>query len=213
MQTCAPRWARPDAFGWRRIFAGKICGASFWPTTARNYGPARTERTPVCIPATLGSSMFKNLIDRSLAALTLCLLSPLLLVLACLIWLRLGNPVLLRQTRIGFKEKPFTILKFRTMTDDCDSRGTLLHDTLRITRLGRFLRAWSLDELPQLWNVLRGDMALVGPRPLLHEFLPPYHKCRSRRHEVKPGITGWAQVNGRNGPQLGSEAHSRRLVR
>lgn len=143
-------------------------------------------------------SIFKNIVDRSLAALALCLLSPLLLVLACLIWLRLGNPVLLRQTRIGFREKPFTILKFRTMTDDCDSRGTLLQDTLRITRLGRFLRAWSLDELPQLWNVLRGDMALVGPRPLLHEYLPPYHTCRSRRHEVKPGMTGWAQVNGRN---------------
>ena len=143
-------------------------------------------------------TMFKNIVDRGLAALALCLLSPLLLVLACLIWLRLGNPVLLRQTRIGFREKPFTIFKFRTMTDDCDSRGALLQDTLRITRLGRFLRAWSLDELPQLWNVLRGDMALVGPRPLLHEYLPPYHACRDRRHEVKPGMTGWAQVNGRN---------------
>jgi lipopolysaccharide/colanic/teichoic acid biosynthesis glycosyltransferase/glycosyltransferase involved in cell wall biosynthesis len=143
-------------------------------------------------------SIFKNIVDRSLAALALFLLSPLLLVLACLIWLRLGNPVLLRQTRIGFREKPFTIYKFRTMTDDCDSRGTLLNDTLRITRLGRFLRAWSLDELPQLWNVLRGDMALVGPRPLLHEYLPPSHACRDRRHEVKPGMTGWAQVNGRN---------------
>jgi lipopolysaccharide/colanic/teichoic acid biosynthesis glycosyltransferase/glycosyltransferase involved in cell wall biosynthesis len=143
-------------------------------------------------------SIFKNIVDRSLAALVLCLLSPLLLVLACLIWLRLGNPVLLRQTRIGFREKPFTIFKFRTMTDDCDSQGALLNDTLRITRLGRFLRAWSLDELPQLWNVLRGDMALVGPRPLLHEYLPPYHTSRSRRHEVKPGMTGWAQVNGRN---------------
>jgi lipopolysaccharide/colanic/teichoic acid biosynthesis glycosyltransferase/glycosyltransferase involved in cell wall biosynthesis len=143
-------------------------------------------------------SIFKNIVDRSLAALVLCLLLPLLLVLACLIWLRLGNPILLRQTRIGFREKPFTIFKFRTMTDDCDSRGALLNDTLRITRLGRFLRAWSLDELPQLWNVLRGDMALVGPRPLLHEYLPPRHMSRSRRHEVKPGMTGWAQVNGRN---------------
>jgi len=143
-------------------------------------------------------SIFKNIVDRSLAALALCLLSPLLLVLTCLIWLRLGKPVFLRQTRIGFREKPFTIFKFRTMTDDCDSRGALLQDTLRITRLGRFLRAWSLDELPQLWNVLRGDMALVGPRPLLHEYLPPRHTSRSRRHEVKPGMTGWAQVNGRN---------------
>ena len=143
-------------------------------------------------------AMFKNILERSLAGFALFLLSPLLLVVACLIWLRLGNPVLHRQTRIGFKEKPFTIFKFRTMTDDCDSQGALLNDTLRMTRLGRFLRAWSLDELPQLWNVLRGDMALVGPRPLLHQFLPPYHACRSRRHEVKPGMTGWAQVNGRN---------------
>jgi lipopolysaccharide/colanic/teichoic acid biosynthesis glycosyltransferase/glycosyltransferase involved in cell wall biosynthesis len=143
-------------------------------------------------------AMLKTVIDRSLAGFALCLLSPLLSVVACLIWLRLGNPVLLRQTRIGFKEKPFTILKFRTMTDDCDSQGVLLNDTLRITRLGRFLRAWSLDELPQLWNVLRGDMAFVGPRPLLHQHLPPCHTFRSRRHEVKPGMTGWAQVNGRN---------------
>ncbi|HVN94191.1 MAG TPA: sugar transferase [Terracidiphilus sp.] len=143
-------------------------------------------------------AMFKSIMERSLAGFALCLLSPLLLVVAFLIWLRLGNPVLLRQTRIGFKEKPFTIFKFRTMTDDCDTRGALLDDSLRITRLGKFLRAWSLDELPQLWNVLRGDMGLVGPRPLLHEYLPPCHACRSRRHEVKPGMTGWAQVNGRN---------------
>ena len=142
--------------------------------------------------------MCKKIIERGLAALALLVLSPLLLALACLIRLRMGSPVLFRQTRIGHKEKPFTILKFRTMTDERDSGGMLLHDTLRLTRFGRFLRDWSLDELPQLWNVLRGEMSLIGPRPLLEEYLPPFHSHRKRRHEVLPGITGWAQVNGRN---------------
>jgi lipopolysaccharide/colanic/teichoic acid biosynthesis glycosyltransferase len=146
--------------------------------------------------------MFKNIVDRSLAALALCVLSPLLLALACLVRLRMGKPVLFRQTRIGFMDKPFTILKFRTMTNVRDPRGKLMPDTFRLTRLGRIMRAWSLDELPQLWNVLRGDMALVGPRPLLQEFLPRRHVHRRKRHHVKPGITGWAQVNGRNALSL-----------
>jgi sugar transferase EpsL len=143
--------------------------------------------------------MPNNIIDRSVAAIALFVLLPLLLVLACLIRLRMGMPVLFRQRRIGFMEKPFTLFKFRTMTDARDPGGVLLDDASRLTSLGRLLRTCSLDELPQLWNVLRGDMKLVGPRPLLPEYLPRYSANQRRRHEVAPGITGWAQINGRNG--------------
>lgn len=142
--------------------------------------------------------MLKNVLDRTLALAGLLILSPAMLALALLIRVRLGRPVLFRQRRIGYREKPFTFLKFRTMTDARDARGMLLPDEQRLTALGQFLRASSLDELPQIWNVLRGDMSFVGPRPLLPEYLPRYSPRQRRRHEKEPGITGWAQVNGRN---------------
>ena len=119
-------------------------------------------------------------------------------ILWALIRYNVGKPVLFRQVRPGLSGKPFTMIKFRTMTDDRDPDGKLLPDSQRLSNFGRFLRATSLDELPELWNVLKGDMSLVGPRPLLMEYLPLYSPEQARRHEVRPGITGWAQVNGRN---------------
>ena len=131
------------------------------------------------------------------AALLLCLCLPLAL-LALLIRIKLGSPVLFRQQRPGLHGQPFLMVKFRTMTDACGPDGALLPDAQRMTALGRWLRATSLDELPELWNVLKGEMSLVGPRPLLMEYLTLYTAEQARRHEVRPGITGWAQVNGRN---------------
>jgi sugar transferase EpsL len=140
----------------------------------------------------------KRIFDVVAAAAALILLSPLLLLLAVLVRARLGRPVLFTQPRPGYQGRPFSIYKFRTMTEVRDAAGNLLPDSARLTRLGRFLRSLSLDELPELFNILRGDMSFVGPRPLIMEYLPLYSPEQMRRHEVYPGLTGWAQVNGRN---------------
>jgi sugar transferase EpsL len=142
----------------------------------------------------------KRLFDLVGAGVGGLFVAPFLALLAGLVRLRLGTPVFFRQVRPGRGGQPFELVKFRTMTDERDATGELLPDEVRLTSLGRFLRSTSLDELPELWNVLRGDMSLVGPRPLLMEYLPLYSERQSRRHEVRPGITGWAQVNGRNAP-------------
>ncbi|PMR75010.1 sugar transferase [Billgrantia endophytica] len=140
----------------------------------------------------------KRLIDIVVALLALVLLAPILAMVALLVRLRLGSPVLFRQTRPGLHGRPFDMVKFRTMLEAYDAQGSPLPNEKRLTRFGELLRATSLDELPELWNVLKGDMSLVGPRPLLMEYLPLYTSWQARRHEVRPGVTGWAQVNGRN---------------
>ena len=140
----------------------------------------------------------KRLFDLIASALALALLAPLLVAVALLVRINLGSPVLFRQPRPGRGGRIFSLWKFRTMVDARDAGGRTLTDEERLTKFGRTLRSTSLDELPELWNVLRGDMSLVGPRPLLVEYLPRYSPTEARRHEVRPGLTGWAQVNGRN---------------
>lgn len=142
--------------------------------------------------------MFKRFIDISASLCALILLAPVMAIVAWNIRKKLGSPILFRQVRPGLDGKPFEMVKFRTMRDAVDADGNPLADSERMTPFGSFLRASSLDELPELWNVLKGDMSLVGPRPLLMEYLPLYSQEQSRRHETRPGVTGWAQVNGRN---------------
>jgi len=141
---------------------------------------------------------FKRLFDVIFSFLALVILSPVLLVIAILVRIKLGSPIIFKQERPGKDEKIFQLYKFRTMTDAKDSKGRLLSDEKRLTRFGRMLRSSSLDELPELFNILKGDMSFVGPRPLLVEYLPYYTKKEHHRHDVRPGLTGWAQVNGRN---------------
>ncbi len=141
---------------------------------------------------------FKRPIDFVLSLGAIIILSPILLLIALLVRIKLGSPVIFKQQRPGMNEKIFTLYKFRTMTDERDEKGELLPDEMRLTDFGKFLRASSLDELPELFNILKGDMSIVGPRPLLIEYLPLYNAHQRQRHEVRPGLTGWAQVNGRN---------------
>ena len=140
----------------------------------------------------------KTIIDLSLSIFAIGLLSPILISIGLIILFSIGRPIIFVQTRPGYDKRPFKFYKFRTMTNFVNDSGDLLPDEARLTKLGSFLRKTSLDELPSLWNVVKGDMSLVGPRPLLMDYLPHYSEQQIRRHEVKPGITGWAQINGRN---------------
>lgn len=144
------------------------------------------------------AKFMKRFLDVLLSAVALIILSPVLVIVALLVRIKLESPVIFKQKRPGLNEKIFTMYKFRTMTSETDSRGNLLPDNIRLTAFGKLLRATSLDELPELWNIIKGDMSIIGPRPLLVEYLPLYNEEQRQRHLVRPGLTGWAQVNGRN---------------
>jgi len=143
-------------------------------------------------------NFFKRFFDIIFSFLALIVLSPLLFIIALLVRIKLGSPVIFKQERPGLNEKIFTLYKFRTMTDQKDEQGNLLSDEVRLTKFGKMLRSTSLDELPELWNILKGDMSVVGPRPLLEKYIPLYSTEQRKRHLVRPGLTGLAQVNGRN---------------
>jgi len=160
--------------------------------------PSEAELRPQKGKRGLYRRYFKRPLDFVLSLAAIVILSPILLLIALLVRIKLGSPVIFKQQRPGMNEKIFTLYKFRTMTDERDEKGELLPDEVRLTDFGKFLRATSLDELPELFNILKGDMSIVGPRPLLIEYLPLYNDHQRRRHEVRPGLTGWAQVNGRN---------------
>ena len=153
---------------------------------------------PEPMPRLRPTPFWKRAMDVCVAAPALAVLTPVMLLIGLLVRVFLGSPILFRQARPGHGGVPFELIKFRTMLDAVDRRGQPLPDAARLTRFGRFLRSTSLDELPELWNIVRGDMSLVGPRPLLLDYLPLYSAEQARRHEVVPGVTGWAQVNGRN---------------
>ena len=147
---------------------------------------------------TLYTLFFKRFFDILLSVITLVVLSPVILIVAILVRVKLGSPILFKQARPGKDEKIFNLYKFRTMSDKKDKNGELLPDSARLTKFGKFIRSTSLDELPSLLNIIKGDMSIVGPRPLLIEYLSLYNDEQKQRHLVKPGLTGWAQVNGRN---------------